>query len=132
MFCEGAMQAGSVVAPDYLRFVYTSYQPLSEEQRMRIEARVNQLVWENYPAETKVMDPESAVKSGAIAFFGDKYTQLARVRVLQIGLSVELCGGTHVARSGEIGLFKIQSEGAISAGVRRLWYVTCTTVVHAV
>src|SRR5919201_80837 len=121
---EGAKQAGSVVAPDYLRFDYTSYQPLSEEQRMQIEARVNQLVWENYPAETKVMDPEAAVRSGAIAFFGDKYTQLSRVRVLQIGPSVELCGGTHVARSGDIGPFKIQSEGAIAAGVRRIVAVT--------
>jgi alanyl-tRNA synthetase len=124
MLGEGAKQAGSVVAPDYLRFDYTSYQPLSEEQRMRIESRVNQLVWENYPAETRLMDPESAVKSGAIAFFGDKYTQLARVRVLQIGPSVELCGGTHVARSGDIGPFKIQSEGAIAAGVRRIVAVT--------
>src|SRR5438067_11202119 len=124
LFGEGAKQAGSVVAPDHLRFDYTSYQPLSEEQRMQVEARVNQLVWENYPAETKVMDPESAVKSGAVAFFGDKYTQLARVRVLQIGPSVELCGGTHVARSGDIGPFKIQSEGAIAAGVRRIVAVT--------
>jgi alanyl-tRNA synthetase len=70
------------------------------------------------------MDPESAVKSGAIAFFGDKYTQLSRVRVLEIGPSVELCGGTHVARSGDVGPFKIQSEGAIAAGVRRIVAVT--------
>src|SRR5438105_4181210 len=121
---EGTKQAGSVVAPDYLRFDYTSYQPLTEEQRMQIEARVNELIRENHAAETKVMDPESAVKSGAIAFFGDKYTQLSRVRVLQIGPSVELCGGTHVARSGDIGFFKIQSEGAIAAGVRRIVAVT--------
>ena len=124
IFGEGAKQAGSVVAPDYLRFDYTSYQPLTEEQRMQIEARVNQLVRENHAAETRVMDPESAMKSGAIAFFGDKYTQLSRVRVLQIGPSVELCGGTHVARSGDIGFFKIQSEGAIAAGVRRIVAVT--------
>jgi len=124
IFGEGAKQAGSVVAPDYLRFDYTSYQPLSEEQRMQIEARVNQLIRENHAAETRVMDPESAMKSGAIAFFGDKYTQLSRVRVLQIGPSVELCGGTHVARSGDIGFFKIQSEGAIAAGVRRIVAVT--------
>ena len=124
MFGEGAKQAGSVVAPDYLRFDYTSYQPLTEEQRMQLEARVNQLIRENYAAETRVMDPESALKSGAIAFFGDKYTQLSRVRVLQIGPSVELCGGTHVARSGDIGFFKIQSEGAIAAGQRRVVAVT--------
>ena len=117
---EGVKQAGSVVAPDYLRFDYTAYQPLSEDQRLQIERRVNQLVYENYQAETKLMDPEAAVKSGALAFFGDKYTQLAKVRVLQIGPSVELCGGTHVARSGDIGLFKIVSEGAIAAGVRRI------------
>jgi alanyl-tRNA synthetase len=121
---EGVKQAGSVVAPDYLRFDYTAYQPLTDEQRMEIERRVNQLVYENHEAETKVMDPESAMKSGAIAFFGDKYTQLAKVRVLQIGPSVELCGGTHVSRSGDIGFFKVVSEGAIAAGVRRIMAVT--------
>jgi alanyl-tRNA synthetase len=121
---EGVKQAGSVVAPDYLRFDYTAYQPLSDEQREQLEARVNQLVRENHGAETREMDPESAMKSGAIAFFGDKYTQLARVRVLQIGPSMELCGGTHVSRSGDIGFFKIQSESAIAAGVRRIVAVT--------
>jgi alanyl-tRNA synthetase len=121
---EGVKQAGSVVAPDYLRFDYTAYQPLDERQKNDIERRVNQLVYENYEAVTRVMDPESAVKSGALAFFGDKYTQLSKVRVLQIGPSVELCGGTHVSRSGDIGLFKIVSEGAIAAGVRRITAVT--------
>ena len=99
---------------------------------MQIERRVNQLVYENHPAETKVMDPESAMKSGALAFFGDKYTQLARVRVLQIGPSIELCGGTHVARSGDIGFFKITSEGAIAAGVRRIVAVTGPEAVNVV
>src|SRR3954463_11114953 len=121
---EGVKQAGSVVAPDYLRFDYTAYQPLGDEQRIRIEDRVNQLVYENHEAVTKVMDPEAATKSGALAFFGDKYTQLERVRVLQIGPSIELCGGTHVSRSGDIGFFKIVSEGAIAAGVRRIVAVT--------
>src|SRR5205823_7271992 len=96
----------------------------TEEQRMRVEARVNQLGRENHAAETRVMDQGSAMKSGAIAFFGDKYTQLSRVRVLQIGPSVELCGGTHVSRSGDVGFFKIQSEGAIAAGVRRIVALT--------
>jgi alanyl-tRNA synthetase len=121
---EGVKQAGSVVAPDYLRFDFTAYQPLTDEQRMHLEDRVNQIVRENHPAVTRVMDPESAMKSGALAFFGDKYTQLAAVRVLQIGPSIELCGGTHVSRSGDIGFFKIQSEGAIAAGVRRIVAVT--------
>jgi len=121
---EGVKQAGSVVAPDYLRFDYTAYQPMDESQRMRIERRVNELVCENYEAVTREMDPESAMKSGALAFFGDKYTQLSKVRVLQIGPSIELCGGTHVSRSGDIGLFKIASEGAIAAGVRRIVAVT--------
>src|SRR5712692_2423410 len=88
---EGAKQAGSVVAPDYLRFDYTAYQPLTDEQRVWLEDRVNELVRDNHEAQTRLMDPESAVKSGAIAFFGDKYTQLSKVRVLQIGPSVELC-----------------------------------------
>jgi len=70
------------------------------------------------------MDPEAAMKSGAIAFFGDKYVTLSKVRVLQIGPSIELCGGTHVSRSGDIGFFKIVSEGAIAAGVRRIVAVT--------
>jgi len=121
---EGVKQAGSIVAPDYLRFDYTAYQPLTDEQRMQLERRVNQLVYENHEAQTKVMDPEAAMKSGALAFFGDKYTTLSRVRVLQIGPSIELCGGTHVARSGDIGFFKITSEGAIAAGVRRIVAVT--------
>jgi len=121
---EGVKQAGSIVAPDYLRFDYTAYQPLADEQRMQLERRVNQLVYENYEAQTRVMDPESAMKSGALAFFGDKYTTLAKVRVLQIGPSIELCGGTHVSRSGDIGFFKIVSEGAIAAGVRRIMAVT--------
>jgi len=129
---EGVKQAGSVVAPDYLRFDYTAYQPLAEEQRLQLERRVNQLVYENYEAQTKVMDPEAAMKSGALAFFGDKYTQLSKVRVLQIGPSIELCGGTHVSRSGDIGFFKIVSEGAIAAGVRRIVATTGPEAVKLV
>jgi alanyl-tRNA synthetase len=133
MLGEGVKQAGSVVAPDYLRFDYTAYQPLSEDQREQIESRVNQLVRENHRAASREADPEIAIKSGALAFFGDKYTQLSKVRVLQIGPSLELCGGTHVSRSGDIGFFKIQSEGAIAAGVRRIVAVTgpeAVTQVH--
>jgi alanyl-tRNA synthetase len=93
---------------------------------------VNELIRENHLADTKVMDPDAAVKSGALAFFGDKYTQLAAVRVLKIGPSIELCGGTHVSRSGDIGYFKIQSESAIAAGVRRIVAVTGPEAVGVV
>src|SRR5262249_31753497 len=113
-----------VVAPDYLRFDYTAYQPLTEEQRQSLENRVNELVRDNYDAETKMMPPDEAMKSGAIAFFGDKYTQLSAVHVLKIGPSFELCGGTHVSRSGDIGFFKIVSESAIASKVRRIMAVT--------
>jgi alanyl-tRNA synthetase len=129
---EGAKQAGSIVAPDYLRFDYTAYQPLSEEQKTGLENRVNEMIRDNYEAVTRVMDPEAAMKSGAIAFFGDKYTQLSKVRVLQIGPSVELCGGTHVSRSGDIGFFKIVSEGAIASGVRRIAAITGPEAIDAI
>jgi len=129
---EGVKQAGSVVAPDYLRFDYTAYQPLADEQRDQLEDRINQLIRENHAADTRVMAPEEAIKSGALAFFGDKYTQLSRVRVLQIGPSVELCGGTHVSRSGDIGFFKLVSEAAIAAGVRRIVAVTGPEAVQLV
>ena len=129
---EGVKQAGSVVAPDHLRFDFTAYEPLSEEQRAGIESRVNELIRENHQAQIKEMEPEAAMRSGALAFFGDKYTQLAKVRVLQIGPSIELCGGTHVSRSGDIGFFKIQSEGGISAGVRRIVAVTGPEAVRLV
>ncbi len=129
---EGVKQAGSVVAPEYLRFDFTAYEPLTEEQRAGIELRVNQLIRENHEAQIKEMEPEAAMRSGALAFFGDKYTQLTMVRVLQIGPSIELCGGTHVSRSGDIGFFKIQSEGGISAGVRRIVAVTGPEAVRLV
>ncbi len=129
---EGVKQAGSVVAPEYLRFDFTAYEPLTEEQRAGIELRVNQMIRENHEAQTREMEPEVAMRSGALAFFGDKYTQLTKVRVLQIGPSIELCGGTHVSRSGDIGFFKIQSESGISAGVRRIVAVTGLEAVRLV
>jgi len=129
---EGVKQAGSVVGHDHFRFDFTAYQPLTEEQKQGLEDRVNQLIRENHAAETKVMTPEEAMKSGAIAFFGDKYTQLSAVRVLKIGPSFELCGGTHVSRSGDVGFFKIVSEGAIASGVRRIMAVTGPEAVQLV
>jgi alanyl-tRNA synthetase len=123
-------QAGSVVAPDYLRFDYAHFAALTDEQLRAIEARVNALVRTNADARTDVLPIEEAKKKGAIAFFGEKYG--AEVRVLSIGPSVELCGGTHVHRTGDIGFFKVTSESAIASGVRRIVATTGAEAVAAV
>jgi alanyl-tRNA synthetase len=115
-------QKGSVVAPDYLRFDYAHFAALTDEQIRAVERRVNALVRDNYAAVTDELPIEEAKKRGAIAFFDEKYGDV--VRVLTIGPSMELCGGTHVFRSGDIGFFKIREESAIAAGIRRIVGVT--------
>ncbi len=116
-------QAGSLVAPDRLRFDYTHYVALSEAEIEDIEESINQVILDNQPVGTQVMELNSAIESGAIAFFGEKYQQ--KVRVVSVpGVSTELCGGTHTGRTGDIGLFKIVSEGSIASGIRRLEAVT--------
>jgi alanyl-tRNA synthetase len=112
-------QAGSLVAPDRLRFDFSHYAAVTPAEIQRIEDLVNQQVWRDVPVETRVMDLEQAMQSGAMALFGEKYQE--KVRVVEVpGFSKELCGGTHVAATGAIGLFKIISEGGIAAGIRRL------------
>jgi len=116
-------QKGSLVAPDRLRFDFAHFEPVTAEQLAEIEALVNEQIRENHAADVRVLPYDQAIAAGALAFFGDKYGD--KVRVLKLGdFSTELCGGTHVGRSGDIGLFKIVSEGGIAAGVRRIEAVT--------
>ena len=116
-------QKGSLVAPDRLRFDFSHTQAVSTDELRRVEELVNAAIRRNAPAETRVMALEDAVAAGAMSLFGEKYDH--DVRVLSIGeFSMELCGGTHVDRAGDIGLFKIVSESGVAAGVRRVEAVT--------
>jgi alanyl-tRNA synthetase len=111
-------QAGSVVAPDHLRFDFSHFQPLTPEELRRVETLVNDLVRQNAATDTSVLELEQARQTGAMMIFGEKYGD--RVRVVRIGPSKELCGGTHVRRTGDIAFFKVASEESIAAGVRRI------------
>jgi alanyl-tRNA synthetase len=116
-------QKGSLVAPDRLRFDFSHYSAVTPDELREIERLVNAEVRANAAAETRLMNFDDAVAAGAMALFGEKYD--SEVRVLRIGdFSTELCGGTHVSRAGDIGLFKILSEGGVAAGVRRIEAVT--------
>ena len=118
-------QAGSVVAPNYLRFDFTHYQPLTLDEITQVEDLVNRFILTNEPVNTNIMAIEEAMHTGAMALFGEKYG--ADVRVLSIGdgvFSRELCGGTHVRATGDIGSFKITADEAIASGVRRIRAIT--------
>jgi alanyl-tRNA synthetase len=116
-------QAGSLVAPDRLRFDFTHFASIEKEDLEQIEAMVNHKVRQNMEVETKIMNVEEALQTGAMALFGEKYGE--KVRVVRVSdFSIELCGGTHTGRTGDIGLFKILSETGVAAGVRRIEAVT--------
>lgn len=125
---EHISQKGSLVAEDKLRFDISHNKPITREEQAAIELEVNRMVWQNTPVTTRLMTPDEAIKAGAMALFGEKYGD--EVRVLSMGedndatYSTELCGGTHVRNTGDIGLFKIVSEAAVAAGVRRIEAVT--------
>ena len=124
---EHVQQKGSLVNADRTRFDFAHNAPVNDAQIRAIEARVNAEILENHATQARVMDIESAQKTGAMMLFGEKYGET--VRVLDIGSSRELCGGTHVQRTGDIGVFKIVAESGVAAGIRRIEAITGSNAV---
>jgi alanyl-tRNA synthetase len=124
-------QAGSVVAPDRLRFDFSHHAPIPDAALAAIEEEVNRGIWANVPVETRELPYQEALALGAMALFGEKYGDVVRV-VKVPEISLELCGGTHVRTTGQIGLFQFRSESGVAAGVRRIEAVTGPGAYRAV
>ncbi len=128
---DHVVQKGSLVAADRLRFDFTHTQPVTTQELQQIESLVNQQILSNQPIQTRLMTPEQAVEQGALALFGERYGSEVRVVTMgQSDFSIELCGGTHVQYTGDIGLFKILTEGSVSAGVRRIEAITGLSILE--
>ena len=126
---EDTRQAGSLVAPDRLRFDFTALEPVSDNQLRTIAEIVNRQVISDTPVETEVLPFREAVEQGAVALFGEKYGDMVRVVSIDT-FSKELCGGTHVRNTGEIGPFVITSESSVASGVRRIEALTGTAAIQ--
>jgi alanyl-tRNA synthetase len=113
-------QKGSLVNAEELRFDFSHFAKMTEGELSAVEGLVNEKIRENIPVVIRLMPKEAALKSGAMALFGEKYGDTVRVVIIEPDYSIELCGGTHVGATGELGFFKIRHEGAVAAGVRRI------------
>jgi alanyl-tRNA synthetase len=122
------VQKGSLVAPDRLRFDFSHNKGMTSDELTEVELKVNQQIEQNHPVETQLMTPEKAVAAGAMALFGEKYGD--EVRVVSMGASKELCGGTHVSATGDIGFCKIISEGSVASGIRRIEALTGEAILE--